>query len=209
MLKGIDCSLWQGPVDWSAAIADGVQFAIIKATQGLKGVDQQLARNLSVLRMRGIPHGMYHYCQSESNQAADEADHFLNAIGPLQAGEFLVLDFELSTNVHVVQWCKNFLDRVYEKTGVKAFLYINLSTLQAHDWSPVASYGYRLFLARYDNQPLIQPDETSAAKKWQFPQVSMKQYSENGKINGIVGSADQDLFDGTKEELLGQGYKPK
>ncbi|MBQ4297676.1 MAG: glycoside hydrolase, partial [Clostridia bacterium] len=33
-MKGIDVSLWQGEIDWKAVKADGVSFAMIKASEG-------------------------------------------------------------------------------------------------------------------------------------------------------------------------------
>ena len=34
MLKGIDVSTYQGSINWSAVKASGIDFAIVKATQG-------------------------------------------------------------------------------------------------------------------------------------------------------------------------------
>jgi lysozyme len=205
MLKGIDTSKWNGDVDFAALINAGVKFVIMKATEGLNVVDKKLKRNRSVARQRGIIHGFYHFAR-RSEQSSYEADYFLAAVGPLKKGELLVLDYEVENDTIAVQWCKNFLDRVYAKTGVRPFLYVNFATLKALDWSPVAKAGYRLWLARYDYNPVITEDEQKAAVKNGWAQVSISQYTDRLVVNGANSPVDGNVFDGTEAELLSQGY---
>ena len=35
-IKGIDVSHWQGNINWKKVAGDGIKFAFIKATEGLK-----------------------------------------------------------------------------------------------------------------------------------------------------------------------------
>lgn len=47
-LRGIDVSKWQGNIDWAKLKASGIQFAIIKATEGTTVVDSRFQQNVGV-----------------------------------------------------------------------------------------------------------------------------------------------------------------
>ena len=44
--QGIDLSHWQGIVDWRKIGKAGIEFAAIKATEGINIVDQQFVNNM-------------------------------------------------------------------------------------------------------------------------------------------------------------------
>jgi len=71
----------------------------------------------------------------------------LSTIGTIQPGECLCLDYERINYGSCVSWCKAFLDRIQAQTGLKAYLYINLGTLNQYDWSSIKNAGYPLWLA--------------------------------------------------------------
>ena len=90
-MNGIDVSYAQGRVDWAGAAAEGVQFAMIKASQGRLLADPDggpftdscFVRNVREATAAGIPVGVYHYlCASSVAEAEAEADYFLAAITP-------------------------------------------------------------------------------------------------------------------------------
>ncbi len=90
-MKGIDVSYAQCVIDWTAVAADGVEFAIIKASQGRLVAnrdsgpfpDPQFARNIVQAAAAGIPVGVYHYLTAENVQeAVQEADYFIKTISP-------------------------------------------------------------------------------------------------------------------------------
>ena len=71
MLKGIDVSTVQGTIAWSKVKRAGVDFAMIKASQGrgesatTKNLtvfkDSQFVKNISSAYAAGIACGVYHY----------------------------------------------------------------------------------------------------------------------------------------------------
>ena len=86
--------------------------------------------------------------------------------------------------------CKEFLDSVYAQTGVRPFIYMDISRVNAYDWSSVfAEYG--LWLAA----PSI-PYADNAPIKYIY-------VMQQGPV--IMG-IDQDVFFGTREQLLAYGY---
>lgn len=73
-LQGIDVSHHQGPIDWAALPAQGVDFAWIKATEGGDHRDRMFAANWNGARAAGIRRGAYHFftlCRSGAEQAAN------------------------------------------------------------------------------------------------------------------------------------------
>jgi GH25 family lysozyme M1 (1,4-beta-N-acetylmuramidase) len=92
-LKGIDVSYAQGTINWSAVYADGVRFAMIKATQGRAVssnsylfTDRRFAANITGASDVGLKCGVYHYLTAETvKEAQTEAEHFCRTIEPYRA----------------------------------------------------------------------------------------------------------------------------
>ena len=94
-LKGIDVSTWQGDIDWPKVAGQGIQFAILRATFGVEGVDRKFEQNIRQAPAAGIGCGAYHYCYATSTEAArQEAEHFLEVIKPYQFPYPVALDLE-------------------------------------------------------------------------------------------------------------------
>lgn len=181
-MKGIDISYAQGTVNFDQ-LKTGVDFVIIRAGY-TNAVDTQFKRNQSEARRVGIRRGYYWFTYPERiGDSQKEADEFVNTVGELQDGEFLVLDYEVNTGSP--QYCRDFLDRVQARTGIKGFLYTNQNRTVAMDWTPVRSAGYPLWVAIYDNNPTA-PVNTNG-----WPYV-LKQYTADGRAPGIAGAVDLD-----------------
>ena len=90
MLKGIDVSTYQGNINWSAVKAAGIDFAIVKATQGRAVssssylfTDRQFANNVTGAHDVGLKVGVYHYLTAKTvKEAQIEAAHFVDTIAP-------------------------------------------------------------------------------------------------------------------------------
>lgn len=70
----LDCSHYQGTINWPAVKADGCVGAVVKCTDGTSGVDAMWQANHAGARSVGIPVSPYHF--SEDTNAAAEAAHF-------------------------------------------------------------------------------------------------------------------------------------
>lgn len=199
MIKGIDVSRWQGTIDWPKVT--GIDFAILKATQGTTLVDAQLSRNRTEARKRGILLGFYHFANGGDPVA--EADHFVKNVGTLQTGELLVLDWEIP-HKDPAGWSRKFLDRVKEKTGVKALLYTNEARVISIDWTPVVKGDYGLWVAKYgDNDTNPEPHERPNDDEWPF--YVLWQYSSTGTVPGISGRVDLNIADISLDTLKKYG----
>lgn len=90
-MRGIDVSYAQGKIDWAAVRAGGVDFAMIKASQGrlVKNADSgsfadpRFAENIEAASKAGVPVGVYHYLTARNlTETLFEADYFLKTIRP-------------------------------------------------------------------------------------------------------------------------------
>lgn len=84
--RGIDVSEHQGTIDWEAVAADGIDFAMIRAayrgySQGGLYVDEYFARNIFFAREYGIDIGLYFFSQAvTAEEAVEEAEYLLTLI---------------------------------------------------------------------------------------------------------------------------------
>lgn len=89
-LRGIDVSTYQGNINWSAVKASGIDFAVVKATQGRAVssssylfTDRQFANNVTGAHDVGLKVGVYHYLTAKTvKEAQTEAQHFIDTIAP-------------------------------------------------------------------------------------------------------------------------------
>lgn len=196
-LLGIDVSHWQRSVNWSTVRRAGYRFAILKATQNSGWSDDTFADKRAKARAAGLVTGAYHF--AGPGDVAAEVSHFCRTVGTLQPGELIALDWEV-TSRDPVGWCLAWLRAVEDRLGLKPLLYMNRSTCDGFNWTPVVQAGYPLWLARYDGSQ-AQPTGT----RW--PSVAMKQLTKTGSVPGIAGGVDVDVFYGDEAALarLGKG----
>lgn len=199
-LKGTDISDFQGQPNFDVLKTD-VDFVLTKATEGVGFTAQTLQRNKSELRRVGLPHGFYHF--ASVIDPIDEANYFVNQIGDYQKGELLMLDWEPEAFVaNPPQWALQWLQRVESLTGTKPLIYMNSSTAQSFDWSPVVQNNNGLVVANYgvdDGSPHNAP-----GSGW-WPFWAIWQYTSRGVLDGITGNVDLDIFNGDAAALARYG----
>jgi lysozyme len=178
-IKGIDVSHWQGDIDWKKVKADGVVFAILKATQGTDTTDDKFKTNAHGASAAGVKIGAYHYGKfSNVAEAKAEVKYFLKTVSGFKLTYPLVLDLEENkkgaSKTALTDAAIAFLEEI-EKAGHFAMLYSGKAffenTLDEKRLKP-----YALWAARYNDELGRKADV------WQ--------YSSEGKVNGIKGNVD-------------------
>ena len=99
-------------------------FVIVKATQGISYKYTSFFKSMIKRVIKdGKLAGAYHY--AGGNDAVKEADYFISIVKDYIGQIILCLDWEGTQNKNFGSktWCKKFIDRVKEKTGVTCFLY--------------------------------------------------------------------------------------
>ena len=199
-MNGIDISMWQRDINLSAVKAD---FVIVKATEGIGYVDKSCDMLFQKALSLGKKLGFYHFARpTANNDPIREADFFYENCKGYFGKAIPILDWE-AENKQNVAYAKAWLDRVYQRSGVKPVIYMSESVVNAYDWSSVANADYGLWVAKYrDNNPDYNYNMSNAGSRprvkwWKF--YCMWQWTSTGRLNGYSGNLDCNVFygDGT------------
>lgn len=190
-LKGIDVSSWQGKPDWAKVSNSGIKLAILRIHQK-SGTDASFEHNYKGCKSNGILIGGYKYSYALTPaQAIDEAENLISVLGGRGLDFPVFYDLEWSQQRSLgKQAIENiavaFLTRI-KKAGYKVGIYCNL------DWYnnvlTDALKQYDCWIARYpasDNGSVQERLRPNAGVGWQ--------YSSKGKVPGISGNVDMDVF---------------
>ena len=190
-LKGIDVSSYQGNPDWAKVSNSGVKFAILRIHQK-SGVDTSFEHNYKGCKSNGILIGGYKYSYALTPaQAIDEAEDVLSVLcgRGLDFPVFYDLEWKQQRRLGkqaIENIAVSFLTRI-KKAGYKVGIYCNL------DWyNNVLSDAlkqYDCWIARYpanDNGSVQERLRPNVGVGWQ--------YSSKGKVPGISGNVDMDVF---------------
>ncbi len=198
-IHGIDISHHQEAINWEkVALARSkkskISFCFIKATEGISIADKDFEKNWSGCKKVGIKSGAYHFYIPWVD-AKLQAKNFLSKVTFKKGDLVPVLDFEkeggvkhwltLKINVEV------FLDAVEAKCGVKPIIYTNKHIYNKYIKGNFDDYP--LWIADYKSAEL---SNYNAAKK-----LFLWQHSENGRVSGIRGGVDFNVFLGTENEF--------
>lgn len=190
-IHGIDVSKYQQRIDWPAIKSMRVGdiqlgFAFIKATEGTRLTDRQFDRNWEEAKSAGITRGAYHFFLPQRD-GKEQAAHFISQVR-LESGDMPpVLDVEQRYGVPIPTLRKrvqDFLTALEEHYRVKPILYTNVSFYQ-QVLGPEFD-DYPLWVAHY-----LQKDKPRIDRPW-----LLWQHSESGRVNGIRGAVDFNVFNG-------------
>lgn len=198
-MKGIDVSTLQGLISWARVKADGVDFAMIKATQGrgetaaTKGLrvftDSKFATNIKAAHNAGIQCGVWHYFTATTDAEAEyEAEYFVEAIKPHKRYIDLWAAVDVESEPYLDKVSKTMLTSAtktfmncVKKQGFKPMLYTNPNYLK-YRFTPNAFKHDDIWLAHW-----------GVSKPMSMPNTQIWQYGL-GRVNGI--NADVDLDEG-------------
>lgn len=196
-LNGYDVASYQQGMDVGKVASD---FVIVKATEGLSYVNPYCNGHVEQALNAGKKLGLYHFANYGTDANA-EADYFLSNIANYVGKAVLILDYEANAVKNGVDWAKQWLDRVYEKTGVRPLIYLGLSDENAYDWSSVVNANYGVWIAQYNNYNVVNGfsprDIYGSVKHW--PTTAMFQYTSSGRLPGWSGNLDFNVFYGDKD----------
>jgi len=197
-VHGIDVSKHQGQIDWKRVSRMEkndirISFAFIKATEGITRQDNQFDRNWEQSAKYGLMRGAYHFYYP-SRDAGKQADNFIRMV-KLGSGDLPpVVDIEYSNGKSKKKICddlKVFLNRLEKKYGVKPVLYTNIHFYSTYLEGSFDAYP--LWIAGYFEHDRFYNEFKTPWHFWQ--------HSENGKVDGIRGSVDFNVFNGDIEKL--------
>jgi GH25 family lysozyme M1 (1,4-beta-N-acetylmuramidase) len=210
-VEGIDVSNGQGKIDWATVKAAGVDFAIMKATQGTYDTQSTFAANWAGSKAAGVIRSPYHFFDPTEDGAA-QAHHFLSVVGAMGPGDLPpMLDIECPTgsadttclgtgtsdaasaaDIATRMWA--FIDTVQQATGKMPIIYTYESYFSSNGIDTTGLDAYPLYIADpVSGKCFDVPAPWTSAVIWQ--------YSFTGTVSGISGDVDRDRFIGTLAEL--------
>lgn len=209
MVKGIDVSTHQKTVNWTKVAASGIDFAMIKATQGRgEGVttrylrrftDSQFKRNIEGASAAGLAVGVYHYMTAQTlAEAIEEADYFCDTIEPYRDKITLWAAADVESSMYLGKLSREALTAVTRRfmdivayRGYKPMLYTNPDHL-VYRFTPDTFRDDDIWLASWTAKPLVD-----------MPKMRIWQYGA-GRVDGITPKCDLNYG---YFELPERGYK--
>lgn len=201
-VRGVDVSYYQGNIDWDVLISQGVDFAFIKATEGVDHNDIQFAQNWESAKEASIYVGAYHFFRFEDS-GAEQAENFIRTVPVTENTLPPVIDVELydiagpEPDAKATQEnLQEMLDLLEAHYGVKPILYAAPNTYRNY----VKSFQkeYPVWISNYYYEPYFE---------WTF-----WQYTDSGMLQGYDGDQmhiDLNVYRGSREAFLEEfGLKP-
>lgn len=196
-IHGIDISHYQGKIDWEQlknAMIKGcpVRFVIIKSTEGSSRLDENFRENFNQARDFGFIRGVYHFWSNKST-AREQAYYFLDQVHLTDGDLPPVLDIEHKpADKSVEDFQRNvltWLHIVEDKYHVKPIIYTYYKFKEQYLSAPVFD-DYPYWIAHY------YVDKVQYKGKWKF-----WQHTDVGKLPGIKGYVDFNIYNGSYYEL--------
>lgn len=189
VIKGIDVSMHQGEIDFTAVKKAGVKFVIIRCNnwdieKNCVVKDPFFEQNYKAAKAAGLDVGAYYYTwQTTAGGALDDAALCMKYIGGKRFEYPIYFDLEWQKafaqgKATCDAMVRAFCDRL-ESNGYYAGLYISRIPLQTYI-SPAVANSYALWIAEY------------GAKCNYDGLYGMWQYSSTGRVGGISGDVDLD-----------------
>lgn len=197
MKRGIDVSTYQGNINWMDVRSTGIDFAMIKATQGRSETaayrdftDSKFTANITGAHSVGIRCGVYHYLTAQTvPEAMKEAEYFLSVIEPfrkiislyaavdVESSKYLPNDKTLLTQI-VFAFCSR-----VEAAGYDPMIYTNLDWMK-NRLNDISAYPLWLALWRdRENVPTVK----------KFPSMRIWQWGTEA-VKGIAGKPDANFM---------------
>jgi len=205
-VRGIDISHHQDVIDWDVLGRSDITFAFIKATEGGDHKDTKFEENWERAGEMGLVRGAYHFftfCKPGREQA-------LNFMETVPVEEVMLppaIDLEFSGNCkarptkeELHKELSDFTGLVQEKYGRRPVLYITNESYKA--FIKGENLPYFIWIRDIYTKPKLAP-----GYEWTF-----WQYTHRGRLQGIDGFVDLNVFNGTREYFkevtlpLGFGY---
>lgn len=201
-LLGIDVSKWNGDINWPNVKKAGIQFAIIRAGYGQNTIDYQFKKNIQGCIDNDIYVGIYWFSYAlNDDMAIKEAKKCIKVIEPyrdqIKLGvwfdyEYDSVAYATRNGVHINRakctsityaFCKEIT-----KAGYDAGIYTNLDFINNYYTKEILD-EYDIWLAIWNNN----------VKSVYKDKCLVWQYTDNGRVKGIVGKVDMDIYYGDRK----------
>ncbi len=194
-MLGIDCSYWQGQVNWQKVKEAGIEFVMLRigqrgSEQGILAEDKKVHQYYQGAKAAGLKIGGYIFSQAITpEEAVEEAEFALNIVKDWDVDMPIVFDWEYldetartaNVNARTLTDCAIAFCETIENAGYTPMIYFNID----HAYTKLyleELLDYKFWLALYDT-PMT----------YQY-KIDMWQYTCTGSVPGISGNVDINLY---------------
>src|SRR5262249_3540677 len=195
----VDLSHFDDVTDWDQVKDFGILGVINKATEGTGVVDKTYKVRRQPTTDHDILYGAYHFLRP--GDPDDQADHFLDVALSVSDPDSILLALDHEDPHVSLDNAKQWLQRVFDKTGRRAVLYSGfLIKQQLGNGNDPFLAQHRLWLSHFSNNPVCPPN-------WDAPWII--QFTGDGKGPGphevpgitIEGGIDLNHYGGSADQL--------
>lgn len=196
-VHGIDLSRFQTGVDWATARSNGVNFAFIKATEGGDLLDPMFEAHWRGAGAAGVKRGAYHFFY-HCRPAAEQARWFIRHVPRTPGALPPVLDLEWTPTsptctlrrdgATIRDEARIFLDILERHYGQRPLIYTTVDFFEDTELWKLS--GVEFWLRSVADHPHGVYD----GNRWSF-----WQYSSTGRVPGIAGPVDINVFAGSRQ----------
>jgi len=194
-MKGIDVSSWQGKVDWKKVKDAGVEFVIIRVggrgtASGEMYDDEKCQEYYKGAKKAGLKIGAYVFAQSLTvEEAVEEAEFVLDKVKKWDIDMPLVYDWE-------------YVDEDARTAGMDSETLTAMATAFCETIED-AGYQPMIYFGRSQSTDMLKLEELVDYPFWlamystimDYPyKVQMWQYTDQGKLPGISGNVDLNIW---------------
>lgn len=198
-LFGININSTDNSTDFEEAIKRSMHlsdFVFIRATDGYQAdaiFERAYACAKQYKRLTGV---YFQYDPASDLDAKVFAAHCVGLFGQQRIGKDPVALYLKDNDGLSPEWVRTWLATFHALTGVKPLVRMSSEMAREHDWSPVLSGGYELWMAYYgpdDGQNYGMPEEGIG----EWSRLRMQQFTTKALEGAVVGA---NVFFGTEDE---------
>ncbi len=192
---GVDVSAFQRDIDWQKVKDSGIRFAMLRL--GYRGYesgklveDEYIQKNLEKTTEVGMPIGAYFFSQALTIQEVDEEiDFMLKVLGDYELHMPIVLDWEIPT--------ENARTAKMDARTLTALQEYFCETMVEKGYTPMVYFNWHqsntlLYLNELEEYPFWL---ALYSNRMTYPyHVEMWQYTASGKVPGIPGDVDINVY---------------
>lgn len=189
-VRGIDVSAYQGKPDWTKVRKSGIEFAVLRILNS-NGKDTSFEYNYSGCKTAGIRRGVYRYSYALTTaQAEKEAREVVETLAgrKLELGVWLDLEWnrQRALGPAKVKKIAGAWMKVVRDAGYECNIYCNTDWYQNICGGLDAKYWIARYPAEDDGTMKVSLKPNVGESGWQ--------YSSKGKVPGISGNVDMDIW---------------
>lgn len=190
---GVDVSSYNGIIDWRSVKKAGYDFAILKIIRKDGNPDKGFERNWVGCEGAKIEvKGVYNYSYATNvEKAVKDAQAVVKILNGREVMVWLDIEDKCQTNLgYGLVSIINAYQNTIEKAGLKFGVYTGLSFYNSYLKKFEGRFKCPLWIARYGRNNGLKDNKYQP----QIDNLMGWQYTSNGKVNGINGKVDLNVF---------------